>query len=78
MVAKVSPRVQHLVAEVAELPADERAALLEAIQRLPPRQETVPGRHAVVAERVARVRRGRVATVSVEKAEQALRRDLDF
>ena len=78
MVAKLSPRVQELVAEAAELPADDLAALLEAINGLPSRKETVPTRHAVIAERVARVRDGTVPTLSLDSVEQALRHDLDF
>ena len=78
MAAKVNSRVQHLVEEAAELLPDDRAALIEAIQSLPRREEAVPERHAVIAERVARVHAGGVATLSVEEVEQSLRSDLDF
>jgi hypothetical protein len=78
MAAKLSPRVQHLVEEAAELLPDDLAALIEAIQSLPRREETVPARHAVIAERVARVNAGGVATLSVDEVEQSLRTDLDF
>jgi hypothetical protein len=78
MAAKVNPRVQHLVEEAAELLPADLAALIEAIQSLPRREQAVPERHAVIAERVARVRAGVVATLSVEEVEQSLRSDLDF
>jgi hypothetical protein len=78
MAAKLTPRVQELVTEAAELPADELAALLEAISELPSRAETVPNRHAVIAERIARVQAGDVSTLSMEQVEAALHRDLDF
>ena len=78
MAAKVNPRVQHLVEEAAELLPGDLAALIEAMQSLPRREEAVPERHAVIAERVARVRAGGVATLSVEEVEQSLRSDLDF
>ena len=78
MAAKLTPRVQHLVAEVAELSADELAALVEAIRLLPAREVLVPDRHAVIAERVARVHAGDVTTLSVEDVERSIRRDLDF
>ena len=78
MAAKVNPRVQHLVEEAAELLPGDLAALIEAIQSLPRREEAVPERHAIIAERVARVHAGGVATLSVEEVEQSLRSDLDF
>lgn len=78
MAAKVSPRVQHLVEEAAELPPAELAELIEAIQSLPRRAETVPERHAAIAARVARVRAGGAPTLSVDEVEQSLRSDLDF
>lgn len=78
MAVKVSPRVRHLVEEAAELTADELAALIEAIQGLPQREEAVPERHAVIADRVARVHDGGVASLSVEEVEEGLRQDLDF
>jgi hypothetical protein len=78
MAAKVNPRIQHLVEEAAELLPADLAALIEAIQSLPQRQEAPPERHAVIAERIARVHAGGVATLSVDEVEQSLRRDLDF
>jgi hypothetical protein len=78
MAAKVSPRVQQLVAEAAELPHGELAVLIEAIQALPRRQESTDDRHAVIAARAARVHAGDVATLTMEEVERDLRRDLDF
>jgi hypothetical protein len=78
MAAKVSPRVQHIVEEAAELPPDELAELIEAIKSLPRREETIGDRHAVIAERVARVQAGSATTLSVDEVEASLRRDLDF
>ncbi len=75
--AKVGARVQQLVDGAAQLPPDELAVLLEAIRGLSAREETVPGRHGVIAERVARVHAG-AATLSVEEVERSLRDDLDF
>jgi hypothetical protein len=76
--AKVNPRVQHLVEEAAELSPGDLAELIEAIRTLPRREQNVPERHALIAERAARVHAGGVATLSVEEVEQSLRRDLDF
>jgi hypothetical protein len=78
MAAKVSPRVQHIVEEAAELPPDELAELIEAIKSLPRREEAIADRHAVIAERVARVQSGSATTLSVDEVEASLRRDLDF
>jgi hypothetical protein len=78
MAVKLSPRVQHLVEEASELLPGDLAALIEAIQSLPRREETVSEHHAVIAERVARVHAGGVATLSVDEVEQSLRSDLDF
>jgi hypothetical protein len=78
MAAKVNPRVQHLVAEAAELLPGDLAALIEAIQSLPRRDEGVPERHGVIADRVARVHAGGVDTLSVEEVEQSVRGELDF
>ncbi len=78
MAVKVSPRVQQLVEEAAELTPGELSALIEAIQSLPQREEAVPERHAVIADRVARVHGGGVASLSVEEVEEGLRHDLDF
>jgi hypothetical protein len=78
MAAKVSPRVQHLVREVAELLPDELAALMEAIRSLPGRPEAVADRHVVIGERVARVQAGNVATLSIEEVERSLHEELDF
>ncbi len=78
MVAKVSPRVQQIVEEAAELLPGELAELIEAIQSLPRREEAVPQRHAIIAERVARVQAGAAPTLSVDEVEQSLRSDLDF
>lgn len=78
MAAKVSSRVQHLMEEVADLAAAELAELIEAIQSLVQRGETLPHRHGVIAERVARVHAGEAASLSVDEVEASLRRDLDF
>jgi hypothetical protein len=79
MAAKVSPRIQHIVEEAAELLPGELAESIEAIQSLPRRrEEAVPERHTVIAERVARVQSGGPVTLSVDEVEQSLRRDLDF
>lgn len=78
MAAKVSPRVQQIVEEAAELPAGELAELIEAIQSLPRRAEAVPERHAVIAERVALVRAGGAPTLSIDEVEQSLCSDLDL
>ncbi|MBS2014615.1 MAG: hypothetical protein JST00_17135 [Deltaproteobacteria bacterium] len=76
MAAKVSPRVQHIVEEAAELPPDELAELIEAIKSLPRRENAIGDRHAVIAERVAQA--GSATTLSVDEVEESLRRDLDF
>ena len=55
MAAKVSDRVQRLVSEASELPATDLIALAEAIDSLLCRDETAADRHAVIAERIARV-----------------------
>lgn len=78
MAAKVSALVQQLVDEAAQLPSGELAALVEAIRSLSRREETIAGRHAVIAERVARVHAGNVATLSIEEVERSLRDELDF
>jgi len=78
MAAKVTPRVQQLVAEAAELPHGERAVLIEAMQALPRRPESAHDRHAVIAARAARVHAGDVETLSLDEVEHDLRRDLDF
>jgi hypothetical protein len=78
MAAKVSPRVQQIVAEAAELSPAELDDLLEALRSLPRREEAVPERHAIIAERVARVQAGAAPTLTVDEVEQSLRRDLDF
>jgi hypothetical protein len=78
MAAKLSPRVEHLVEEASELLPAELDALIEAIQSLPRREETLEGRHAIIAERVARVRNSDVATLSLDEVEQSIRNDLDF
>jgi hypothetical protein len=78
MAAKVSPRVQQLVEEAAELQPADLAALIEAIQSLPQRKMALPERHTEIAERVARVQAGGAATLSIDDVEQSLRRDLDF
>lgn len=77
MVAKLSARVQHLVEEAAELPPDELAELIQAIQSLPQRMEEVSERSALIAERVVRARAG-APTLSLDEVEQSLRKDLDF
>jgi hypothetical protein len=71
----------HLLAGALRdlLPRPLLAALIEAIQGLPQGNQAVPERHAVIAERIARVQAaGGVATLSVDEVEQSLRRDLDF
>lgn len=78
MAAKISQRVQQIVEEAAELPADELAALIEAIHSLPHRSEEVEQRHSAIAERVARARAGASPTLSVAEVEESLRKDLDF
>ena len=78
MAAKLSPHVEHLVEEASTLAPGDLAALIEAIQSLPRREENVGERNAVLAERVARVRNGDVATLSLDEVEQNIRRDLDF
>ena len=78
MASKVTSRVEHLVAEAAQLTATERATLLEAIRALPAREETVPARHAVIAARAARVHAGDAATLSLDEVESGVRDELDF
>jgi hypothetical protein len=78
MAAKLSERVQHLVEEASELPSSELDALIEAIQRLPRGDDRLAERHAVIAERAARVRAGQAETLSLDEVEQSIRRDLDF
>jgi hypothetical protein len=78
MAAKLSPRVQHLVTEAAELLPDELAELVEAIRSMPGQKETLPERHAIIAARVARVHAEDVATLSVDEVEASLRDDLDL
>lgn len=78
MAAKLSPRVQHLVEEAAELLPDELAELIEAIRSLPRREDAVSERSAIIAERIARVKAGGVATLTVDEVEQSLRNELDF
>jgi hypothetical protein len=74
----LSPRVQHLVQEAAELSSDDLAALIDAIQRLPRTERLDHERHAVIAERVRRVQAGVAATLSVDDVEQSIRTELDF
>jgi hypothetical protein len=76
--AKVSARVQQIVTEAAELSSDELDALAEAIEALPRGREAVAERHAIIAERIARVHGGAVETLSVEEVERSLRDELDF
>ena len=78
MAAKLSPRVQHLVTEAAELLPDELAELVSAIQSLPGRPLTRTDRRAEIAARVARAQSGDVATLSIEDVERSIRDDLDF
>jgi hypothetical protein len=78
MAAKVSDRVQQLVTQAAELPPAELVALAEAIDSLLHRDETVANRHAVIAERIARVHSGQVTTLSMEEVERTVRDELDF
>jgi hypothetical protein len=78
MAAKVSDRVQQLAAKAAELPAGELLALAEAIDSLLRRDETVADRHAVIAERIARVHSGKAATLSMTEVERTVRDELDF
>jgi len=78
MAAKVSDRLQDLVAKAAELPAGDLVALAEAIDGLLRREETIADRHAAIAERVARVHSGAAGTLSMEEVERTVRDDLDF
>lgn len=71
---------------VDELDADERAELelqllddvAEALDRQPPREETLGARHELIAQRVARVHAGEPSTLSLDEVERSLRADLDF
>jgi hypothetical protein len=79
MAAKVSDRLQDLMAKAAELPAGDLVALAEAIDGLLRREETIADRHAAIAERVARVHSGEAGgTLSMEEVERTVRDDLDF
>jgi hypothetical protein len=78
MAAKVSDRVQQLVTQAAELAPAELVALAEAIDSLLHRDETVADRHAVIAERIARVHSGQATTLSMEEVERTVRDELDF
>jgi hypothetical protein len=78
MATKVSDRVRRLVSEAAELPATDLVALAEAIDSLLRRDETAADRHAVIAERIARVHGGEVTTLSMEEVERTIREELDF
>jgi hypothetical protein len=78
MAAKVSDRVQQLVAKAAELPAGELVELAEAIDSLLLRDETVSNRHAAIAERIARVHSGEAGTISMEEVERTVREELNF
>jgi hypothetical protein len=78
MAAKVSDRVQQLVTQAAELPPAELVALAEAIDSLLRRDDTVADRHAVIAERIARVHAGEATTLSMEEVERTVRDELDF
>jgi hypothetical protein len=78
MAPHTSDRVQQPVAKAAEVPATELVALAEAIDSLLLRDETVAGRHAVIAERVARVQAGEATTLSMDAAERTVREELDF
>lgn len=78
MAAHVSDRVQQLVNEAAELPATDLVALAEAIDSLLHHDETLADRHAAIAERIARVHAGTVATLSMDEVERSIRKDLDF
>jgi hypothetical protein len=78
MAAKLSDRLQDLVAQAAELPAQDLVALAGAIDGLLWREETVADRHAAIAERIARVHSGDAGTLSMEEVERTVRDDLDF
>jgi len=78
MAAKLTPRAEQILSEVAELAGDELSALLEAIGDLPPRTSALPARHAEIAKRIARVQRGEATTLSLDEAERSIRSDLDF
>lgn len=85
-VAASSLRVRRIVELVDELDADERAELelqllddvAEALDRQPPREETLGARHELIAQRVARVHAGEPSTLSLDEVERSLRADLDF
>jgi hypothetical protein len=78
MAAKVSDRVQRLMSEAAELSATDLVALAEAIDSLLRREERAADRHAMVAERIARVHKGETTTLSMEEVERTIREELDF
>jgi hypothetical protein len=78
MAAKVSDRVGQLVTQAAELAPADLVALAEAIDSLLHRDETVADRHAVIAERIARVHSGQATTLSIEEVERTVRDELDF
>ncbi|HEV3194230.1 MAG TPA: hypothetical protein VGY54_27180 [Polyangiaceae bacterium] len=74
----MSDRLQDLVAQAAQLPAQDLVALAEAIDGLLWRDETIADRHAAIAERIARVHSGEIGTLSMEEVERRVRDDLDF
>ena len=78
MAAKLSPRVQQLVEEAADLLPSELAELLEAIQSLPTRADRASARHGEISARAARVHAGEVTTLSIDEVEKSIRSDLDF
>lgn len=79
MAAKVSKLAQEVLAKAAELPAEERALVANAITQLPIRRGgDVADRHAVIAERIRRAHAGEAETLSLEEVEHELRTELDL
>ena len=80
MVARLSARVEELLAAAAELAPDERQALAEGLWSAPAREHSVAAddRHAEVVRRVETIRRGDAETLSLAEVEQSLRAELDF
>ena len=75
-----STRAARFVAELAELPADERAEVIDAVRQLPtrPPMQSADALRAELAELAAEVHAGPVESVSADEAVRALRAELDF
>jgi hypothetical protein len=80
MVAKLSPRVEALLAAAADLAPEERRALADGLLRVAPREPAMAAddRHAEIVRRVESVRRGDATTLSLADVEQSVRDELDF